>query len=282
MRFAANGFDLEWFQGKRCLDAGCGGGRYAIAMARLGASEVIGCDISAEGLVDARCRAAGMSNVRFEQASVLDLPYPDESFDFVCCSGVFHHTTDPEKGLRELARVLRPEGKVFLLLYGKGGFRWPTIMQIRPHAQAMGYELVDEAMHLAGLPANKQRTFLDDFFVPIIRFYAWDEAQTMLENNGFQRIERWEKGKLDHEASVSVQRAELEQLRGLFETILQQSDSRFVAKAAHAAESLEAVVSALQELDAIAAGFAAGRIDERERHWQVFGWGHHRVLAVKG
>src|SRR5438874_1223600 len=44
-RFEANGFDLSWFRGRRCLDAGCGGGRYSIAMARLGASQVIGCDI---------------------------------------------------------------------------------------------------------------------------------------------------------------------------------------------------------------------------------------------
>ena len=122
-RFEANGFNLRWFQGKRCLDAGCGGGRYTIAMAMLGASEVIGCDISAKGLADARQRTAGMPNIRFEEADVLDLPYPDESFDFVCCSGVLHHTADPEKGLRELARVLRSGGKIFLLLYGKGGLR---------------------------------------------------------------------------------------------------------------------------------------------------------------
>ena len=281
-RFEANGFDLAWFRGKRCLDAGCGGGRYAIAMARLGAREVIGCDISAEGLADARQRAAGMSNVHFEEASVLDLPYPGESFDFACCSGVLHHTPDPERGLRELARVLRPRGKVFLLLYGKGGLRWPTIMRIRPHAQAMGYELVDEAMRLAELPANKQRTFLDDFFVPIIRFYAWDEVEAMLTDNGFRQIERWEKGKLDHEASVSVQRTELEQLREFFTTVLQRTEPRFVAAASHAAKALDAVTSALERVDAIEADFAAGRIDEEERRRRVFGWGHHRVLAVKG
>ena len=281
-RFQANGFDLTWFQGKRCLDAGCGGGRYAIAMARLGAAEVAGCDISAEGLADARRRAAGLPNVFFEEASVLDLPFADKSFDFVCCSGVLHHTPDPEKGLREITRVLRPTGRLFLLLYGKGGLRWPTISTIRPHAQAMGYALMDEAIRLAGLPANKQRTFLDDFFVPMICFYDWDDVHAMLSAGGLQRIERWESGKLDHEASVSVQRTELEQLRQLFETALQQIEPRFVSAASHAAKALHAVMSALERLDGIEANFAAGQIDEAERCWQVFGWGHHRVLTVKG
>ena len=153
-------------------------------------------------------------------------------------------------------------------------------MRIRPHAQAMGYELADEAMRLAKLPANKQRTFLDDFFVPIIRFYAWDEVLAMLKDNGFQQIERWEKGKLDHEASVSVQCAELERLRELFETAL--NEPRFVSVASYVAKALDAVLSTLHRLDGIEAEFAAGRIDENEWHWQVFGWGHHRVLAMKG
>lgn len=250
-RFDANNFDLKWFQGKRCLDAGCGGGRYSIAMASLGAAEVIGCDISAEGLADARSRAAGISNVVFEEASVFDLPYPDESFDFVCCSGVLHHTPDPGRGLHELTRVLRSEGRLYLLLYGKGGVRWPTIMQIRPHAHAMSYAFVDEAMQLAGLPANKQRTFLDDLFVPIIRFYDWDEVSSMLADNNYTRVERWEKEKLDHEESVSEQRAELEQLRQVFDTARRQPEPRFIAVTSHAREAVEAVTSALSRLDAI-------------------------------
>lgn len=281
MRFEANGFDLKWFEGRRCLDVGCGGGRYTMAMARLGASEAVGCDISPDGLADARRRAAALPNVRFEEASALALPYPDASFDFVCCSGVLHHTPDPAKGLREITRVLKPQGRVFLLLYGKGGLRWPTIMKLRPYAQAVGYPLMDEAMRLAELPANKQRTFLDDLFVPIIEFYDWDEVKAMLEGNGYQGIERWEKGKLDHEASVEVQRTELEQLRHLFEIASQQADARFTAVSGQWAAALQVSMSAVKSLDAAQAACEAGQISDEERRWQIFGWGHHRVLAVK-
>ncbi len=280
MRFAANGFDLNWFKGRRCLDAGCGGGRYSIAMARHGASEVVGCDISEQGLGDARRRAADLPNLRFEPASVLSLPFPDQSFDFACCSGVLHHTTDPDRGLRELTRVLRPGGYLFLLLYGTGGLRWPTIMAVRPYAQAIGYEMMDAAMHIAELPANKQRTFLDDFFVPLIRFYDWAEVEAMLAANDFHSIERWTKGKLDHEESLAVQRTELEQIQHLFETILNHERFATVTPAVMAA--YEAARAAVHQLDQAVAEQAAGQISDAQLHNIVFGWGHHRVLAVKG
>ena len=280
-RFEANGFDLSWFRGKRCLDAGCGGGRYSIAMARLGASEVIGCDVSASGIRDCRRRASGIPNVAFEEASVLDLPFPDKSFDFVCSSGVLHHTSDPAKGLREVTRVLKPEGRVFLLLYGARGLRWPTIMAVRPYAQAIGYDAMDRAMRAAGLPANKQRTFLDDLFVPLIAFYEWRDVQGMLEENGYQNIQRWEHGKLDHESSVEVQRNELEQLALVFSTGVQKELPEFMEHSADSRAALQAVSQSLATLDAAVEKHKAGNINAAELADIVFGAGHHRVLAVK-
>jgi ubiquinone/menaquinone biosynthesis C-methylase UbiE len=277
-RFEANGFDLSWFRGKSCLDAGCGGGRYSIAMARLGAAEVIGCDISPEGIRDCRRRAAGISSITFEVASVLQLPFKKDRFDFVCSSGVLHHTSDPEQGLREITRVLRPNGRVFLLLYGARGLRWPTIMAVRPCAQALGYATVDQAMRDSALPANKQRTFLDDLFVPLIAFYEWTDVRRMLVGNGYTAIERWEGGKLDHEASVDVQRAELEQLRQVFERIVTHKSGNDV-EPARAASSV--VSAALARLDLSVADHKAGRLKREELDDIVFGAGHHRVMAVK-
>lgn len=266
-RFEANGFDLAWFAGKTCLDVGCGGGRYSIAMARLGA-RAIGCDISYRGLADANRRSGLLGRVGFACSSALDLALPDSRFDFVCCSGVLHHTSDPERGLGEIARVLRPGGRLFLLLYGAGGLRWPTIMRLRPHADRLGLARTDEAIRRAGLPANKQRTFLDDLFVPLIRFYEWGEVRASLEAHGFSAIERWERGKLDHEASIPVQREELEQLRAAF-------------GAAPDAEAVALVTEAIERLDAAERAYASGEIDAAERACLVFGEGHHRVLAVK-
>ena len=275
-RFEANGFDLGWFEGKRALDAGCGGGRYTIAMARLGATAV-GCDIAPRGLVDARRRASGDPRARFLAASVLELPYPDEAFDFVCCSGVLHHTPDPARGLAELVRVLRRGGRLFTLLYGTGGLRWPLIMRVRPFAQAMGVGVVDEAMRRAGLAPNKQRTFLDDLFVPLIRFYDWAEVSALCAASGLHQVQRWEQGRLDHEESVPLQRTEFEQLQAVFDTVCTEADPRFLAQRAPASAAAAAVREAIGTLDAAAVSLTPASLRDR-----VFGWGHHRVLAVKG
>lgn len=98
-RLRANGFDPTWFRGKRCQDVGCGGGRYSIAVARLGPPEVVRCGISEAGSSEARQRAAPLSQVRFGVASVLELPHADSSFDCVCCSSALHHTESAARGM---------------------------------------------------------------------------------------------------------------------------------------------------------------------------------------
>jgi ubiquinone/menaquinone biosynthesis C-methylase UbiE len=278
-RFEANGFDLSWFEGKTCLDVGCGGGRYTIAMSRLGAARAVGCDLSEEGLADARARAADMTNVSFEQASALDLPFHDGSFDFVCCSGVLHHTTDADKGLDELTRVLRPGGKLYLLLYGTGGRRGPASGALRPIAQELGYDFMDRAVEKAGLPANNRRNFLDDFFVPVVTFVDWETLRGKLETRGFEQVEHWEKGRFDHEANPAHQREEVEKMVRIFEAAaaLAQDDAQAVAE--------QGVAVAWDFLDRTQEKIAArdnGDISDAELEWAVIGEGHHRVLAVKG
>ncbi|MGH9458945.1 MAG: class I SAM-dependent methyltransferase, partial [Thermoanaerobaculia bacterium] len=216
-RLVASGFDTSWFRGKRCLDAGCGGGRNSVAMARLGASEVVGIDVGEEGIRNAQERASGLPNVRFQVGSLLDLPFADASFDLVWCAGVLMHTADEERALDELVRVLRPGGYLYLLVYATGGLRWPLIQWLRPLAAAIGESAVQDAMRDANLPANKRRTFLDDLFTPRIYFYDWVVVERMLRSRGMTRVERWDpETRFDHEESLAAYRGDLEDLLRLF------------------------------------------------------------------
>ena len=157
-RFAENDFPLGWFVGKKCLDVGCGGGRYSLALSSLGVESVTGIDISKESISDARLRAIqlGIENVDFCVGSVTELPFEDESFDCVLFSGVLMHVANPIAALDELSRVVKSRGMLYLLVYATEGVRWPLIQMLRPICQSVGFERLDQAVAMSGLAANRR------------------------------------------------------------------------------------------------------------------------------
>jgi ubiquinone/menaquinone biosynthesis C-methylase UbiE len=101
---------------KRILDAGCGNGRYSkFLLCEADADALItGFDYSQQMLQRARKRLRN-DRVTHVAADLTRLPYPDAGFDAIVCGWVLEHLPDPRPGLRELARVLRPGGKLLLL-----------------------------------------------------------------------------------------------------------------------------------------------------------------------
>jgi demethylmenaquinone methyltransferase / 2-methoxy-6-polyprenyl-1,4-benzoquinol methylase len=108
--------------GDRVLDCATGTGDLAIAFKRaVGASgEVVGTDFCAEMLASAAPKAsrAGL-RVRFEVADALALPFPNGSFDVAAIAFGIRNVDDPVTCLREMARVVRPGGRVVVLEFGQ-------------------------------------------------------------------------------------------------------------------------------------------------------------------
>jgi SAM-dependent methyltransferase len=103
----------------RVLDCGCGTGENALLAAAEGA-DVLGIDISPLAIEQARQKAADRSVVaRFEVADALQLPAPDDSFDVVIDSGVFHSFDDTDRAryVASLRRVLRVGGRCYLMCF---------------------------------------------------------------------------------------------------------------------------------------------------------------------
>lgn len=193
MRHKRWGQSLEWFKGKECLDAGCGGGRFVVALARLGAKRVVGIDISADAIKAAknRIQTRGLENAEAQVASVLDIPFPDNSFDYVVSSGVIHHTPDPKKAFQELNRVLRPGGKLFLSVYGKGGLKWITNDLFRyTICKLIPFKTMNRLWEILGVPPNKRYNMLDNMYVPYIFRFTEKEIRGWLETAGYTNIER--------------------------------------------------------------------------------------------
>lgn len=105
--------------GDSALDVCCGTGDLALELSgRVGSDgRVIGCDFSEPMLDLAREKAAAKhaSGVRFEWADALQLPYGGERFDAVTVGFGVRNLADLDRGLREMARVLRPGGRLVVL-----------------------------------------------------------------------------------------------------------------------------------------------------------------------
>ncbi len=108
--------------GMRVLDVACGAGEPAISLAELlrDTGEVTGVDMAAGPLEVARQRAEqrGLTNLHFQQADVHALGFRGESFDRVTSRLGVMFFGNPVQALGELRRVLRPGGRVALLVWG--------------------------------------------------------------------------------------------------------------------------------------------------------------------
>jgi demethylmenaquinone methyltransferase/2-methoxy-6-polyprenyl-1,4-benzoquinol methylase len=105
--------------GSRVLDVATGTGDLAIELARRvsPAGEVVGSDFAEGMLARARAKAAALEGLkpRFEWADAVDLPYPDDSFDAATVGFGARNFADLGRGLTEMARVVRPGGRVVVL-----------------------------------------------------------------------------------------------------------------------------------------------------------------------
>ena len=103
--------------GIRALDAGCGGGSYAIENHLRHGTPAMLCDYAADLLAMAR-RQVGESGLstpaEFTQCSAEELPFGDGEFDFIQCMEVLEHLHHPERALAEFRRVARPGARLVI------------------------------------------------------------------------------------------------------------------------------------------------------------------------
>lgn len=110
-------FVLDWFRentaGQVVLDLCCGNGEDGFLIAEGGAERVVGVDISGTSIENCRrgAKARGLANIEHEVMDAENLEFESGSFDVITEYGAMHHV-DLEKAYAEMARVLRPDGKV--------------------------------------------------------------------------------------------------------------------------------------------------------------------------
>jgi len=104
--------DLPALKSKRIGDLGCGIGRWSYFLKDI-AKEIVLVDFS-ESIFEARKNLSESDNMIFIMADVMDLPFQDDTFDFIFCLGVLHHIPSPAlQSVRKLSR-LAPAFLVYL------------------------------------------------------------------------------------------------------------------------------------------------------------------------
>jgi SAM-dependent methyltransferase len=110
---------IDW-KGKKVLEIGLGQGADAEQIVRRGGL-YSGIDLTEESVRRVKMRFAlkGLVYENIEQASALEIPFPDDTFDIVFSHGVLHHIPEIRKAQSEIARVLKPHGRLIAMLYAK-------------------------------------------------------------------------------------------------------------------------------------------------------------------
>jgi ubiquinone/menaquinone biosynthesis C-methylase UbiE len=160
---------------RKVLEVAPGPGYFAIALAKLGAYAISGLDISEAFVTIARtnAREAGV-HVDFRQGNASQMPFADNTFDFLLCRAAFKNFTEPVRALEEMRRVLRPAAHAI-------------IIDLRRDASV---ESIDEAvsnMHLGTV--NAWITRLTFRQVLLKRAYTRAEFRQMSADAGFRHID---------------------------------------------------------------------------------------------
>ncbi len=151
-------FALADLQPSDCvLDVGCGSGRDLPFIARI-ASRCVALDYSLEMIRAARSQGSPIRELLVGDATAL--PFPDGSFDKVIASEVIEHIPDWRRAIREMARVLRPGGRLVLTTpnrrswYGLDRFLIEQVLRRRwnhPYDRWKTHEELANAVSAAGL-----------------------------------------------------------------------------------------------------------------------------------
>ena len=111
-------YDTFYPSGSTVLEVGCGVGAQTLTLAeRSRDAQFTSIDLAPESIEEAKRRAdgAGLTNVKFRQGDIFDLPFPAESFDHVFVCFVLEHLARPVEALAILKELLRPNGSITVI-----------------------------------------------------------------------------------------------------------------------------------------------------------------------
>jgi ubiquinone/menaquinone biosynthesis C-methylase UbiE len=161
--------------GSRVLEVAPGPGFFAIELGKLGNYRITGLDIS-KSFVEIAHRNAKQEHVEadFRLGNASQMPFEDESFDFLLCRAAFKNFSEPVRAVQEMYRVLKPGGRALIIDLRRDA-SWREINQ---QVDAMGLSWASTIM-----------TKLTFRFMLLKRAYTKSEFEQFFTRPGFRSID---------------------------------------------------------------------------------------------
>jgi len=179
-------FSPFYFQNKKCLDAACGAGRWTKALLALGA-KVKSIDTSKEGLKSVR-----RFNDDVEQLDIFEIskrPDLHKAFDFTICWGLLMCTHDPKVAFENIAKTIKPDGGLYVMVYAPTYHNSPEILAHRRHYHNL--KTFDEKLSYAYSLADRPENTIN-YLDMLHTFYNWVVPEETIHHwyqaNGFMDV----------------------------------------------------------------------------------------------
>lgn len=179
------------------LDAGCGAGIVARAVAKRG-HQLVGMDYSYDMIEKAKsvCKTDGNLKMKFLQADVESLPFKDSRFDMILRLGVITYLESVEKALREFSRILTPGGvlilsslnQTYLAVYLDLPILVGSILNILLKSARITLEKILGTRIASRIATWRKRTEIKEA-PPVYRRYYTPKLRTSCELQGFSILE---------------------------------------------------------------------------------------------
>lgn len=194
-RFVANGIDLGFVSGATVLDFGCGTARNCLAMARLGAAEVHGVDLSEGNIANARKYLEHYpegSRIKLEVANVYErFAGKSDLYDFVVAQGVLQTMPSPDEALALIHRILKPGAKSFVYYFGESesGIMWAVADTYRQLLKPVPLEVTKLALLMINANQGDIFNLLDFAYVPHQHHWPRERFEVSLKKAGFKAVD---------------------------------------------------------------------------------------------
>ena len=180
-------FPIDYFKNKRCLDIGCGAGRWTKTLLTLGA-KVVSVDVSEHAL-----QSVKRFNPDAYKLNIFDVPTKSEfnnAFDFTLCWGVVMCTHDPKLAFENVAATVKPGGSLYVMVYAPTYHASDFVREMRHKFHRECQTVEDKINFVFEIAENPDNAI--NYMDMLNTFYNWtvpeDVIHNWFKNCGFNNI----------------------------------------------------------------------------------------------